>query len=785
MRRFFKPEHPLTSLSPILTPVAYMKKTTRSFRAGGLPSFLVLSMGLSAGLLTLGSQSVQAANTWDGGGVDGNWSTATNWDNDLVPTFPVALTFAGTTGLTSSNDLSSLTVNGFTFNSGAGAFVIGGNGITLGGNVLNSSTSLQTLNNNIATTAVRTFTMTTGGGNIALGGNLSGTGGGITTAGTGMLTRSGSNSYTGITTVGAQTLRFVANGSNTVSGVSSAMSANSQLTTNNGSIVQLRADADTTFTASVLNPAGFATTTYDVGAVSTGSNNTLTLNSTSNFNVGANMIINVTGSDGDRLRLAGGNMTFVVNNTSLTLAPTSANVTVTNNMVNGGTGQSLVLNGTATDNIASGNITGSLAVTKGATAGVWSLSGANTYSGQTTVNNGGALRFVATGGNTTAGVSSAMSANSTLRMNESGALVQLRADADTTFTTSGLAASGGVSTTFDVGAVSTGSNNTLTLNSTAASLVGGAPNATMTFNVTGTNSDRLRLSGGNVSFADSGNTWVLNPTSANLTITRNLVTGTGTNHTLQLDGTSSDNVYGGNITDAATGVTKVNSGVWTLSGTNTYAGATNANAGTLIIGATGSLGASSAVTVANTATLTNNGAIGGSVTVNTGGTLNGSGSFGGAVTVDGNLNPGNSPGSQTFAAGLTLGAASVTTMEVAGLGGVAGTDFDFINVTGGTLTLDGSLAIVDFGGFDISAQTGTFNLFDLVAGAGDFDVVSVDGNSLTYSVGTDEWNSTVGDTTYNFAEGTGVLSVTVVPEPTAALLGGLGLLALLRRRREA
>lgn len=745
-------------------------------------------MGLSAGLLTLSSTSVQAANIWDGGGVDGNWSTAANWDNDLVPTFPVALTFAGTTGLTSNNDLSSLTVNGFTFSSGAGAFTIGGNNITLGGNVLNSSTSLQTLNTNIATTAVRTFTMTTGGGNIAVGGNISGTAGGITTAGSGMLTLSGSNSYTGITTVGAQTLRFVATGANTVGGVSSAMSANSQLTTNNGSIVQLRADADTTFTASVLNPSGAATTTYDVGAVSTGSNNTLTLNSTNNFNVGANMTINVTGSNGDRLRLAGGTMTFVVNNQSLTLAPTSANVTVTNNMVNGGTGQSLVLNGTATDNIVSGNITGSLAVNKGATAGVWSLSGANTYSGQTTVNNGGALRFVATGGNTTAGVSSAMSANSTLRMNTTGAVVQLRADADTTFTTSGLAASGGVSTTFDVGAASTGSNNTLTLNSTAATLVGGAANATMTFNVTGANSDRLRLSGGNVSFADNGNTWVINPTSANVTVSRNLVTGIGTGHTLQLDGTSSDNLFSGNITDTATALTKTNTSTWTLSGANTYTGATSVNGGTLIVGATGSLASGSAVTVANTATLTNNGAIGGSVTVNTGGTLNGSGAFNGAVAVNGSLNPGNSPGVQTYNSGLTLGAASTTTMEIAGTGGVAGTDFDMVNVAAGTLGYGGSLNIVDYLAFNVSGQDGTYNLFDGTA-TGDFSSVTVDGVALTGSnllgTGTGTWSASSGGVDYAFTESTGVLSVTVVPEPGAALLGGMGLLALLRRRRGA
>ena len=257
------------------------------------------------------------------------------------------------------------------------------------------------------------------------------------------------------------------------------------------------------------------------------------------------------------------------------------------------------------------------------------------------------------------------------------------------------------------------------------------------------------------------------------------------------------NVGGDNATDG--GLTKNGLGKLTLSGASTFTGATTINAGTLALGASASLASAQitaasgatfdvsaqAYTVGSGVTLTNNGTVNGGFAVASGGTLNGSGTFNGLVTVNGGaLNPGNSPGSQTYTAGLTLATASTTTMEIAGLGGIGGTDFDYINVTGGTLTFDATLAIVDFGGHDISGQTAAYNLFDFVTATGDFDTVTVDGNALTYNVGTDDWSATVGNTTYNFAEGNGVLSVSVVPEPTAALLGGLGLLGLLRRRRQ-
>ncbi|MBN8421692.1 MAG: autotransporter-associated beta strand repeat-containing protein [Verrucomicrobia bacterium] len=71
-----------------------------------------------------------------------------------------------------------------------------------------------------------------------------------------------------------------------------------------------------------------------------------------------------------------------------------------------------------------------------------------------------------------------------------------------------------------------------------------------------------------------------------------------------------------------TGVTKEGTGTWVLSGTNTYTGATTVNGGTLQVGAsgTGSIG-SSAVTVNSTATLSGSGTIAGSTIIGSGGIL--------------------------------------------------------------------------------------------------------------------------------------------------------------------
>ena len=163
----------------------------------------------------LASQSAQAAvKTWTGT-TDGNWATGGNWGT-TAPASGDSLVFTTATGLggLALNDNlmtpGGFNVAGITFNAGAGSYVIspataGTNGLTLTGNVTNTSASLQTLNDLITTTAVRTFTMATGG-DLTFGGVVGGAAGGITTAGAGTLTLGATaNSYTGATTIGTGT----------------------------------------------------------------------------------------------------------------------------------------------------------------------------------------------------------------------------------------------------------------------------------------------------------------------------------------------------------------------------------------------------------------------------------------------------------------------------------------------------------------------------------------------------------------------------------------------------
>ena len=299
---------------------------------------------------------------------------------------------------------------------------------------------------------------------------------------------------------------------------------------------------------------------------------------------------------------------------------------------------------------------------------------------------------------------------------------------------------------------------------------------TLEFAVTGTNTMANNISGNGSLLSSSGETRFTGAVTSTggLTINSNSAVRIGNggatgsysgntvlgNSAAQLIFDRSDSyTHAGSISGNGS-VVIAGAGTTTLSGTNTYTGLTTVSAGTLAV----------------------NGSVAGAMTVASGGTLQGSGSIAGNTTVSGNLNPGNSPGLLTFENSLTLDSTSTTTLEITGL--TRGTQYDAVDV-GDVLTYGGSL-LLDFSGPLYGVGDYTFNLFDFAFSDGSFDSISLWGTydgSLTNNSGV--WDLTDGDNSWSFNQGDGVLSLTVVPEPSVAMMAGsVALMALMRRRRD-
>ena len=193
------------------------------------------------------------------------------------------------------------------------------------------------------------------------------------------------------------------------------------------------------------------------------------------------------------------------------------------------------------------------------------------------------------------------------------------------------------------------------------------------------------------------------------------------------------------------GITKSGTGNLTLNGANTYTGATVVSAGTLYVN--GSLNGTSGTTIASNATLGGTGDI-----------LTGTVSFSGA----GAINAGNSVGELGVSAADLTGGTLVVEYDTATINLI-----DLFSVSG-LLDISGSTVNFDLLGTGLDGtSTYTFATYGSLTG-GSFSLVSdlPSGYLIDYGTGT---NSSI--------------SLVPVPEPRSALLGGLGVLLLLRRRR--
>ncbi|CAN5720800.1 hypothetical protein BH09VER1_BH09VER1_34670 [soil metagenome] len=247
-----------------------------------------------------------------------------------------------------------------------------------------------------------------------------------------------------------------------------------------------------------------------------------------------------------------------------------------------------------------------------------------------------------------------------------------------------------------VGALVLGGNNTftggLTINdgivrvASAGALNSSTPQA-VTFGASAPSTAKLQLNGNSVTIgalstnATPGTPIVENASGSNATLTVSQSTNTTYAGTLQ-DGTG-----GGNL-----GLAKTGSGTLTLSGNNSYTGATAVNNGALLVDGN-SASATGAVSVASGAVLGGAGTVGGATTISSGGFVTG-----GAI---------GSAGTLTFANGLSLNAGSIGYFDLG----------DYINLTGGGLTVgNGAILRVTSG-----------------LAAGDYNLIGLNGSSITTS----------------------------------------------------
>lgn len=535
---------------------------------------------------------------WDGGHASSNnFSEADNWDNG-VPAAGDTIEFGGTTRLTPNNNLTADTsFAAITFVSGAGAFTIGGNRITLGGTLTNSDDSTQTISLDIILDASRTIACTSGP--IVISGAISGNLGSIDTTaftktGAYGLTLSGNNTFIGVITVSGGTLyagsttAFASQRANldntagvtlditgfdvTLGSIVSGGTTGGNVVLGSQTLTVGNDNSNQIYTGAISGTGGVTKigtgfqTFNGVASSYTGvtriQNGTIVVASLVNVGAGNSSIGAPTTAANGTIHLGDGTTTgqlaFISASGScstdrvINLAGTTGGGSLRNSTVGGagditftsdftatGSGAKTLLlfgNISGSDGIITGKIVdsagGATSVEKQGINSVWTLSGANTYTGGTLV----------TTGRLAAGSTSAFGVGSAVTM------------------------ATGVSAILDI----TGYNNTI------GSITGGSSG------------------GGSVTLG-----------SATLTI--------GSNNT-------SPAAYAGAISGSGGNIVKTGSGVLTLSSaSNSFTGTITVSQGTLIND--GTVSGTGAITVANTATLGGVGTFAGAITMSAGSTL--------------------------------------------------------------------------------------------------------------------------------------------------------------------
>lgn len=386
-----------------------------------------------------------------------------------------------------------------------------------------------------------------------------------------------------------------------------------------------------------------------------------------------------------------------------------------------------------------------------------------------------------------------------------------------------------------------GANDALTISSTIASTNNLTKSGAGTLVLSGANTytGETRVGGGTLSIGANvnlgaqatGATLNLSGGTLQATATFGLFNGTpGTNNRAVVltnigtfDVTSANTLTVAGVVSGAEGsLNKANTGTLALTGANTYAGSTTVSGGTLLINGTGAINSTSGIAVNTGGTFRYDSSTGltRNVTLNSGGTFahNGSTNYTGTLTWNGGtlagtnytginlsvgsgqtLSPGNSPDTMVTASETWTNGGNFN-LEIHDFDLAPGTGFDTIAITG-TLDLTGLTA----GGFNINlwslssigpdvdgdalnfnnAAPGAWLIVSTTGGISGFDE-----NKFTINTGafnaTSGFSNALGGGTFKIshADDNLYLDFIPIPEPSSALLLGLGLAPLVFRNRK-
>ncbi len=716
---------------------------------------LSVTLGLLALLGSCPRPAVATDRIWTGASSI-NWNTAGNW-NTGIPSAGDNAVFNST--FTNQPNLSvNKTVGGIwmTGSIGQNVTISGASTLTLDGNTINGTAGLGILidNANAFTLTIAApvilggsqtwknnsgnlFTVSAGGvdmngsaltingtGNTTVTGVISNSGT-ITKSGTGMLTLSGTNTYTGTTTVSAGILN--------IQNAAGLGGTGSGTTVSSGATLQLQ------------------------GGITVGAE-TLNINGTgASGQTGA--LVNVSGTNnyGGLLTLAG----------ATTISSDSGTLNLTDAGTITGATFGLTLAGAGNGTVSSiiGTTSGGLTKTG---AGTWTLSGANTYTGLTTISAGtlayGATNVIATGG---------------VSVNGATAVLALGSNHRDTVGTVTVAGGGSITGTGTSALKSTG---TFEMQSGSVSAILDGAGIALNKTTAGT----VTLSGANTY---TGGTSI---NAGTLTISSDTALGNSSGAlafnggTLEAGGdfTSSRAITfsaGGGLIDTAGHAVILNGAISGAGALVKY------GAGTLkIIGANPSFTGPATI---STGTLILSGATGNGVfTIQNGGELDANGTIGNLnVQSGGTIAPGDSVTALLNIGNLSHQTGAHLAIEIGGTtAGASVNGYDRISVTGG-ITLAGDLQGSLLGGF--TPHQG--DLFFLIVNDGT-DAISgtfatlPQGSAVSFG-GVNFVIGYAGDSTGGTFSGGNDVVLLTVPEPNALLsaIAGIGLLLRFQRRRRS